>query len=84
MAQVIVGRPLYEFKLPDKKRFQPYAVPHFGRGKPGSPASASGFRKIRKRALVGRDPPEFLRQFLAQFRRESIPRSGCIDQFLLL
>ena len=52
MTQVVVGRPLEEFKARIEDGTKPDAVLHLLRCKTFAPAAATGFGQIHKRALI--------------------------------
>src|SRR6185437_12455266 len=80
MPQVIVRRPLTEFELPDKDRFQPAAILHFRGGEPLTPAPAALLGEIDERACGGFKRAEFLHQLRAQSRRKAVAGSRRIEE----
>jgi hypothetical protein len=48
MLQMIIRRPLSEFKLSDEHRIEPPTILHFRRRQPLPPSPASIFRKMGK------------------------------------
>ena len=65
MPEVIVGRPLREFKLANQNRLQPAAVLHLRRREACAPPAASRLGKVRERTFLDLQRPQFLKQLLA-------------------
>src|SRR6188472_3317450 len=80
VPEMVVRRPLDEFKLTDEDRLQPPALCHLCFRQSLSPSATPGFGKVREGAVANLECRKLLEQLIARRRRKAIPGTRCVDE----